>query len=148
MIVELNNRDVDVANKILNVSLNAYRVEAKLLGLVSFPPMNEKAESIVSSQSRFLGFMSEGVLFGVIEVEVIGSGRLHINRLVVDPSMFRKGIASKLIDAVLAQGQVLSVTTAASNSPAMSLYQSHGFTLVNIEVVGNRLELGTLKKQT
>jgi ribosomal protein S18 acetylase RimI-like enzyme len=148
MIVELNNRDVDVANKILSVSLNAYRVEAKLLGLASFPPMNERAESIVGSQSRFLGFMVEGVLLGVIEVEVLGSNRLHINRLVVDPSMFRKGIASKLIDAVLPQEQVLSVTTATSNSPAMSLYQSHGFTLANIEVVGDRLELSTLEKQT
>lgn len=144
----LINQDVDVANKILNVSLSSYRVEAKLLGLVSFPPMNEKLESIISSQNRFLGFMFEGVLLGVIEVEVIGTDSFHINRLVVDPSMFRKGIASKLIGAVLAQEQVVSVTTATSNSRAMSLYQSHGFTLVNIEVVDNRLALGTLEKQT
>ena len=128
MIIKLDNTNDLVASQIYAVFQSAYRIEAQLIRVVDFPPLKRTADDIKNSKSEFYGLFEGGTLAGGIELELDGK-QLEINSLVVDPNHFRKGIAGKLIDFAL-QTFVYSlavVETAVANSPAIRLYQKHGF---------------------
>jgi ribosomal protein S18 acetylase RimI-like enzyme len=54
---------------------------------------------------------------------------LEICSLTVDPNYFRRGIADKLINHVLDSSDCVEavVETAIANTPAIKLYEKHGF---------------------
>ena len=128
MIIKLDNTNDLVASQIYAVFQSAYRIEAQLIRVVDFPPLKRTADDIKNSKSEFYGLFEGGTLAGGIELELDGK-QLEINSLVVDPNHFRKGIAGKLIDFALQTFAYSStvVETAVANSPAIRLYQKHGF---------------------
>ena len=128
------------------MSLDAYRHEAKLLGVSEFPPLAETLEDLNRNFNLFWGHDQEGELSGVIELDV-SRDPVEICRLVVKPACFRLGIGSALVQAAVDLGQALQVMTAQANIPAIKLYERHGFQIVHVDehrVVG--LPLVTLER--
>ncbi len=57
-------------------------------------------------------------------------GSVCVDRLCVDPARFRRGVASLLLRALLAEvpaDRPVTVTTGAANAPAVALYERLGF---------------------
>lgn len=128
MITRLDNSNEEIANQIFTVFQDSYKIEAQLIGTLDFPPLLRSAKDIESSKTQFYGFMQNNILAAVIEI-IIEQKHLEINSLTVDPNYFRQGIANKLMSYILEviefSGAV--VETAVVNSPAIKLYQKHGF---------------------
>ncbi|NRA61711.1 MAG: GNAT family N-acetyltransferase [Psychrobium sp.] len=128
MITKLENSNLDVAKQIYTIFQCSYKIEAQLIGVTNFPPLQRSAQDIARSKSEFYGFSDNDHLAAIIEI-VIEDKQLHINSLTVDPAFFRKGIADKLIRYVLALVELYKATveTAVVNQPAIKLYNKHGF---------------------
>ena len=128
-VVELAHEAPPMAEAIRAVMFQAYLVEAALLGVSDFVPLRRTAESIASSQSRFLGIASPRTLAAVAEVESPEPLHVHIGSLAVLPSHFRRGLGAALVRHVVetSPARVVTVSTGVRNQPALSLYASHGF---------------------
>ncbi len=128
MINKLDNSNAEIAKHIFTTFQNAYKIEAQLIGTADFPPLSRSADDIKNSTTLFFGFYEDGCLAAVIEIE-LGKEQLNINSLTVDPGYFRKGIAGKLIRYVFHEFTFSKaiVETAVVNTPAINLYEKHGF---------------------
>lgn len=108
----------------------AYRSEADLIGVQSFPPLERTPRDIERCTSHFYGLLSTSELTAVIETEAeLGSDKNDILSLAVAPSSARQGFGKKLVQYVLASSTEVIVTTALKNQPAISLYQKLGFSI-------------------
>ena len=128
MITKLEHTDRAVAKQIFSIFQRSYKIEAQLIGTLDFPPLFRSIKDIKKSKTQFYGFSENKCLAAIIEV-VIEDKQLGINSLTVDPEYFRKGIAYKLISYVLNAFKLTEavVETAVVNTPAISLYNKHGF---------------------
>ncbi len=129
MIDKLDNSNSEIAAQIFKVFQSSYKIEADLIGVKNFPPLSRTAQQIERSATTFYGFLDDVVnVVAVIEVNVEGS-QLEIDSLTVAPTHFKKGIAAKLINHVLEVYEYSQaiVETAALNTPAINLYEKHGF---------------------
>jgi ribosomal protein S18 acetylase RimI-like enzyme len=128
MIELLDHHSKSVADEIHNVFQLSYAVEAGLVGALDFPPLRRSAAHIRSSNSQFLGERIGVDLVSVIEFSHSGED-LNIDSLVVHPQYFRRGLASRLLESLLAKDQWKNadVETAAANKPALVLYEKSGF---------------------
>ncbi len=128
MIELLDHSSESVANQIYDVFQLSYKVEASLVGVEDFPPLRRSASDIQSSSSQFLGQWTGVNLVAVVEY-AHGGEDLSIDSLVVHPQYFRRGLASQLLQSLLAkvQWQIAYVETAAANNPALVLYQKFEF---------------------
>ena len=126
MIETLNNKSALVAKKLFTIWQESYRVEAKLLH--DFPPLNRTVPDFINSSTRFYGFVKDDNYNAVMELRD-NDGVLHIQSLVVHPSQFRKGLASKMIAFVLSENMDYNFTveTGCDNLPAINLYLKFGF---------------------
>jgi GNAT superfamily N-acetyltransferase len=118
-----------VAAAIRDVMREAYLVEAGLIGVTDFVPLQRGAEDIAGSKARFLGISVDGELAAVAEVDDALPEAVNIDALVVRPRLFRTGLASALLRAIVedAAGWRVTVSTAAGNTPALELYAGLGF---------------------
>jgi len=117
-----------MAEAIRAVMVEAYRVEAVILGVRDFAPLHRTAAQIAATDALFLGISLEDTLAAVAEVESSEPGHLHISSLVVLPSQFRRGLGSALVRHILdTTSDDVTVSTGVRNQPALSLYTSHGF---------------------
>lgn len=128
MIFYLNNNDIPVAKKLFSIWQESYIIEAKLLKVKDFPPLNRTVENFVDSFTRFYGYVKDDVYNAVIELRD-NDETFHIQSLVVQPSQFRKGLASKMIAFVLKENMErnFTVETGCANLPAINLYLKFGF---------------------
>jgi len=128
MIHGLNNKSVSVAEKLFSIWQESYIIEAKLLKVNDFPPLNRTVQDFLDSSTDFYGFVKNDVYNAVTELRD-NDGTLHIQSLVVQPSQFRKGLASKMIAFVLSENMSLNFTveTGCDNLPAINLYLKFGF---------------------
>ena len=128
-IVRLHPADEGVAEQLKLLHDSAYLVEAQLLGLDDFPPLNRTLESYLKSRSVFYGCIHEDCCVGSVELEADISSVLGVSSLVVDPRFFRQGIATKLMMHVLSKAgsRRVIVSTATGNHPAINLYEGLGF---------------------
>ncbi len=121
---------VEEAEALAALMRRAYTVEAGLLGAEDFAPLRRTAQDVASAtESVFYGVRgTDGAWVAACEVEPEGAG-VCIASLVVCPSMFRRGVASALLAAVLSRyvGQEVVVSTGVDNAPALSLYAKWGF---------------------
>jgi ribosomal protein S18 acetylase RimI-like enzyme len=120
-----------VSEAICAILCRSYAVEAELIGVEDFPPLRRTSEDIRASQSTFIGCSSENRLVAVAELEHENDRSTNIAGFVVHPEFFRRGIGSHLLRHVLASvgTQTVTVSTAAANVPAVSLYEIHGFSI-------------------
>ena len=130
-IQKVNHTDSLAAKLIRNIFQRSYKVEAELVGVEDFPPLNRTIEQFVNSKTVFFGLYKNNELAGLIEIE-FQNDLLDICSLVVDPKYFRQGVAGELLDFVLDKFQPKEsiVETASVNNPAISLYNKKGFEIV------------------
>lgn len=149
MINPVDIRQPDTARQIYRLQQAAYAVESQLIGYPDLPPLRETAVDLQRSGEQFLAYQAEGQMAGVVSYLRRGEA-LEICRLVVSPTHFRQGIAGKLL-AAIETGESglrsLTVSTAAGNLPAVTLYQKHGFKVVRQTVLADGLVLVELCKQ-
>ncbi|MEQ3662253.1 MAG: GNAT family N-acetyltransferase [Flavobacterium sp.] len=131
MIQKLQNKDIETAEKIRSVFQVSYKVEAKLLNAIDFPPLKRPIEDYINSENAFYGYFKNKELAAVIEI-IHNNNYTHIRSLVVDPQFFRQGIASKLIEFTLNtfNSTLFIVETGLANGPATDLYKKFGFKIV------------------
>jgi ribosomal protein S18 acetylase RimI-like enzyme len=129
MVSHINHRAPNIAEQIYQLQQASYSVERDLIDYHDFPPLRVTAADIQQEPGIFLGVWAGEALLGILSYTVTPQ-LLDIGRLIVHPSAFRRGIASKLLSAVerSATGQQhLTVSTAEKNEPAVALYQKHGY---------------------
>lgn len=125
----LNLKDRRLVERLIALQYDAYMVEAELMGLKDLPPMYENAESLQSSHETFWGSFDGAELVGVLSATEQGDVT-EICRLMVAPSHFRRGIASRLLEHALAMAgpdATFHVSTGRANAPAIMLYKKYGF---------------------
>ena len=119
-------------DQIDHVLKSAYAIEAELLGVKNFPPLNRKKNDILACGNSFFGSVSGSELCGVVELEApeSASEEATIASLAVSPAQFRRGIGGDLVRSVLeGDGRCFRVTTGKLNRPAIELYTAQGFEL-------------------
>jgi GNAT superfamily N-acetyltransferase len=128
----LDLSDRSVVDAVVALQRAAYAVEAELLGTTAIPALSETADELARSGETFLGAFEEGELLGAVSWKA-DTAVVDIHRLVVHPEAFRRGMASRLLDAVEAAhpaAQRLLVATGTANVPARTLYERRGFVAV------------------
>ncbi len=144
----LNPKDEKTAAAIYNLQQKSYVLEAVIIGYAMLPPLHESIEDIQDLEETVYGYWLNGHLVGLIGVEVTPEG-LHISRLAVDPEHKRKGFGYGLVDHVLSlrgHWAQVTVSTAKLNQPAIRLYETLGFQLLEEETTADGLELVKYKK--
>ncbi|MCM3142091.1 GNAT family N-acetyltransferase [Brevibacillus sp. MER 51] len=146
MIVRLELQNEKTVQKLWNMQQRAYRVEAEIIGTEDIPPLRESVEQLRTCGETFYGYMEEGELAGAVSFMIEGE-TLDIHRMIVDPTHFRKGIASQLLASVHEHGcNKIVVATGSLNEPAVRLYERHGFTLRDQKEVKPGLWLSFFEK--
>ena len=152
MIIQINNSDQIIAQDIYSLFQRGYQVEATVIGVEDFPPLQRSLKQIATASTRFHGLLRDEQLVSVIESGVENQV-LVIHSVVVDPAYFRRGAASQLLKFVLSSSEYSEATveTAAVNHAAITLYQKHGFAIDNhftpshgIEKVAMSLSINTV----
>lgn len=135
--------DAQLALQLHRLQRDAYRVEAELIGVSTIPPLHETLPELLQNGLHWLGEFSDGtdrerpahrrVLCGALAWSA-RNGTLEIERLVVSPAHFRRGIARRLLQAAVAgaAGRSVVVCTGRDNGPARHLYERSGFKLVQL----------------
>lgn len=133
MIEKLHNTELEVAKNIRSIFQKSYKIEAKLLNAIDFPPLKRPLEDYLKTNTAFFGYSKNGELSGVIEI-IENNSYIHIRSLVVSPLFFRQGIASQLMEFTLKtyDTNLFVVETGLANEPASKLYRKFGFTEVKI----------------
>jgi len=128
MIEKLKNSDLEIAKKIRVVFQASYKIEAKLLSAVNFPPLKRPLEKYLESNTDFYGYSKNKELVAVVEINSTKSDIL-IRSLVVHPNFFKQGIASALLKFVFDtfKSDLFVVETGLANGPATKLYTKFGF---------------------
>ena len=149
MILKVSIQDEALAKEILKLQKRAYKVEAEWIGCNRIPPLYETLEQLQQLNELFFVYMKQDVISGAIAIEHNHAG-IHICRVMVDPSSFRKGIARKLltyVDELVGNNTSLFVSTGANNLPAIRLYTAMGFEQVGTKKVGDGLLLAQFIKK-
>jgi ribosomal protein S18 acetylase RimI-like enzyme len=124
--------DPETLADIVRVQRASYRVEAELIGFDGLPPLSETPEELAVVPESFLGAFEDGRLLGAVAFQRHRTW-VDIYRLVVDPAAFRRGIATRLLDALddlHPDAAWTTVATGERNAPAIALYERRGFDAV------------------
>jgi ribosomal protein S18 acetylase RimI-like enzyme len=129
LISTLDHHDQHQARQIWQLFQSAYEIEAQILGLKNFPPLNRTVRQIQEAPTTFYGGWQDDELVAGTELEGLDDDHFHINSFGVSPDHFRKGYGSQLLIGLLDElvWQTMTVTTAVANLPALELYKKHGF---------------------
>ncbi|GAB4209536.1 MAG: GNAT family N-acetyltransferase [Roseiflexaceae bacterium] len=126
---QIDQREPLVAQAIYLLQQAAYTVERDLIEYPNFPPLRVTASDIQHEPGVFLGIWEGGRLAGTLSF-TCDARLLDIGRLVVHPEAFRRGFASTLLRAAECYDPAcdrITVSTAEKNTPAVALYQKHGY---------------------
>ncbi len=128
----LDCRNPTIALATHRVLIAAYRQEARLLGLEDFPPLKRTVAQIQAAPTELYGCWIDRDLAAVAEIETdAAQAKAHIASFGVDPGFFRQGVGSRLLrgllDMVSPALDLITVSTAQANSPAIGLYRKLGF---------------------
>ncbi|MEV4547498.1 GNAT family N-acetyltransferase [Nonomuraea wenchangensis] len=131
IIKTVSPHDDPLGGQLLAVQKAAYAVEAELIGDDRIPPLHESLTELRARDLLWLAAFDGGELSGAV-AWAESSDELDIDRLVVAPSMARRGIGRALVEEVLARagGRRVVVSTGRDNVPARRLYEGLGFTLL------------------
>lgn len=149
MFSPIDIRQPDTAGLVYRLQQAAYTVESQLIGYPELPPLRETAADLQRSDEQFLACWEQGQMVGAVSYLRRGE-TVEICRLVVSPAYFRRGIAGKLLAAVeTGESDIrqITVSTAAKNLPAITLYQKHNYRVARRTVLADGLVLVELQKQ-
>lgn len=129
MVARLDHRRSAVASAIVAVQRQAYRSEAELIGYDRMPPLLEDDAAVAALDLTLLGVHDDGRLVGLLGYSVDGEV-VDIDRLAVAPTHTRRGIATRLLEALHDRHPTrvrFDVSTGAANAPALALYERLGY---------------------
>lgn len=113
--------------ELLAVQRAAYLVEADLIGSSAIPALQDTMPSLAAARLDWFGVRDDGGLLGAVGI-TRRIGVVDIDRLVVAPRAFRRGIGTLLVQHVLAlAGGDVTVSTGRANASARALYERCGF---------------------
>lgn len=138
-----------VAEKVLNIQIQSYSVEAKIINFYEIPPLKDTIETLKETEETFFGYYLNGELCGVISIK-IEKGIIDIHRLMVHPEHFNKGIASRLLSFIEENKEdceMIIVATGTKNEPAVNFYLKNGFLETGKKRVSEQLSLSFFKKK-
>lgn len=143
---EIDASDRRTATRLLEIQQAAYAVESDLIGFDEIPGRGETVDDIVASSSRldWLGVRTGGTIVAAMATSTQGA-TCDIDRLVVAPEWFRRGLARALLEA-LPHGLAASVSTGSANHPGIALYRSMGFEVESTAEVAPGLEITHLRR--
>lgn len=124
-----------MARRIRDLQRASYAVEAKLIGFDQLPPLVEEIEDVANLALTILGWTDGSQLQGVLGYTRTGHV-VDIDRLAVDPAVFRRRIGLSLMEALHqreADASRFEVSTGADNGPAINLYRRLGYETVGSE---------------
>ncbi|WP_347861011.1 GNAT family N-acetyltransferase [Salimicrobium sp. PL1-032A] len=129
-----NHKDSACAKEIIKLQRSAYGEEAAWIGRKDLPPLFETEKDIEKSGDIHLAEMEAGELLGML-VFAMEPQVLHMHKLMVFPCHSRKRVASHLLEFVeyTWKPEVIFVSTASGNDPAIEFYRKHGFRIQNQE---------------
>jgi len=145
---ELDHHNQQQAIQIWQLFHSAYEIEAQVLSLENFPPLNRTILQIQDASTTFYGGWQDTELVAAMEIETLDDDHFHINSFGVSPDHFRKGFGSQLLNGLLDElvWQRISVATAVANIPALHLYKKHGFLPQKEWTTPDNIKLVTLYK--
>ncbi|WDF02447.1 GNAT family N-acetyltransferase [Shouchella hunanensis] len=149
MIRELQVRNNDQSKALYGLQKVAYQIEENMLDFHEIPPLMESFAQFLKTTEMFYLYIEEGSILGAVSIDDDSNQAIEVTRMMVDPRHFRKGIATKLlqhIETLLNEPCMLKVATGAKNIPAIQLYQSQGYQLVERKVVKGGVELVYFEK--
>ncbi|MHC5267633.1 GNAT family N-acetyltransferase [Enterococcus sp. LJL98] len=146
MIREINIREKKRAQEIWDLQQIAYSKEAEWLGTSDLPPLKESIEALQHCEERFLVYIIEGKIVGVLSFKQ-EAAVLDLHRLFVSPQYFRKGLAKALLMRVEQEAhEKIIVMTGTQNQPAVKFYLKHGFEQQKTMELSPTLSLTTFQK--
>lgn len=146
---ELDLDDRDTLEELIALQRASYRVEAAILGVDTLPALTESAAQLRAGRESFLGAYDGRRLIGAVSWRR-ERGLLDIHRLVVHPDAFRRGVASRLLDALdesQAGAKRTIVATGAANEPARRLYERRGFQLYDERMAPGGVPIVTYERR-
>jgi ribosomal protein S18 acetylase RimI-like enzyme len=149
LIKKLNIADKCIAEGILNLQRDSYKIEANYIGSDEIPPLKESLSELMESGEEFYGYFDKDELVGVISYK-LNSVQIDIYRVMVHPLHFRKGIAENLvrfIENIHCSAKEAIVSTGAKNLPAVKLYEKLGFEKVDEVEVGDGIMIAHFRKE-
>jgi ribosomal protein S18 acetylase RimI-like enzyme len=136
-VTPIDHRDRTVAAALVDLQRASYRVEADLIGFDGIPPLHETVDDVVALDLSMLGAYDGTLLAGALGYARDGD-LVDIDRLAVHPSCFRRGIASRLVDALHERERDATrfvVSTGDGNTPAIACYERHGYEQMRTELL-------------
>jgi ribosomal protein S18 acetylase RimI-like enzyme len=126
---ELDLADDATAHAVLALQRESYAVEAALIGSDGIPALSEPLDALRAAGETWLGVSDDAGLSGALAWRELEDGTVDICRLVVALRAFRRGIASRLLDALDERfpRRAMVVSTGRDNGPAIALYRGRGF---------------------
>ncbi|MDQ4076976.1 MAG: GNAT family N-acetyltransferase [Chloroflexota bacterium] len=149
MITIVNHSDRSTATQLFTLQQASYTLESQLIDYPALPPLHETPEEIRRSPETFLVYQEDSHILGALSFTSSPS-TVEIGRLVVSPKHLRRGIARALLTAVeqhAPQPGLILVSTAEKNVPAVTLYQQHGYQLIDRRTLPDGLVLVRFQKQ-
>ena len=133
----LDPTDRPTAIRVLEIQQAAYAVESDLIGFDEIPGRTETVDDVIASSDRldWLAAMATST----------EAGTCDIDRLVVDPAWFRRGLARALLAALPSRLEV-TVSTGSANHPGIAMYRSMGFRVESAVEVAPGLEITHLRR--
>ena len=109
--------------ELLAVQRAAYLVEAALIGSFAIPALGDTLDTLIAAGLSWSGVRDESGLLGAVGIAV-HANVVDIDRLVVAPRAFRRGVGTALVRHVLAHsGRDVTVSTGQANASARALYE-------------------------
>ena len=143
----LDVSDHGLVEALVGLQWRAYAVEAALIGHDGIPQLTETAAELRAAGLHWLGIAGRDAQPVAALAYSWHGPVLDIERLVVDPAVFRRGLGSRLI-AALPPAQISVVSTGRDNRPARALYQRHGFRHLTDVQVAPGLWVSRLRRET
>lgn len=138
------------AEEILALQRLAYQAEARLYNEWKIPPLTQSLDALKEE------FADSIVLKALIDGRIVGSVRAKaragccaIGRLIVHPELQRRGIGSRLLQAIEAQfpeAAHYELFTGSKSEANIRLYQRHGYQITRTEQLSAAVLLVFLEK--
>ncbi|RQW23055.1 GNAT family N-acetyltransferase [Bacillus sp. C1-1] len=149
MIRELQVKNNEQSKALYRLQKVAYQIEANMLDFHEIPPLMESFAQFLKTTEVFYLYIEEDSILGAVSIDDNSDKVIEVTRMMVDPRFFRRGIARRLlqhIETLPNEPCVLKVATGAKNAPAIQLYQSQGYQLMERKVVKGGVELVYFEK--
>jgi ribosomal protein S18 acetylase RimI-like enzyme len=148
MIRKIDLTDNQQSLELLMLQQLSYRIEAQLIGFKEIPPLWDSPKTLRECGEVFYGYYETNRLSGAVSIKQTVK-ELTICRLMVHPTCFRRGIASRLLEfaeELAVPGLWVKVSTGTNNDPAVKLYTKYGYEPTQIMEISPGITLTVFHK--